>query len=252
MLVNFNIQQQFTRTNNSHTKLFNIPLNQINIQSRKNKINIKLSIKSTMLVNFNIQQQFARTNNSRTKLFNIPLNQINIQSRKNKIKFIQERPINKNSIYSTKEKNLRQVFNNSEILRKNIYTPYKEKKNYKKNYLDDSLSQLSEILDKRNLNYSGIKNKIPGINEEQNFIYNKIIKERSSINRAKILSQKIGVLKLPTTKIFSKTLTNSDREKKCFFERLDNVITIKDYSGYTEKNSNENEDMGFLGCCFGK
>ena len=205
-----------------------------------------------MLVNCNIQQQFTRTNNSHTKLFNIPLNQINIQNRKNKSKFIKEQPINKNSLYYTKERNFHQEFNNSAILRNNMYTIYKEKKNYKKNYLDDSLSQLSEILDKRNLNYSGIKNKIPGINEEENFVYNKIIKERSSINRAKILSQKIGVLKLPTSKILSKASTNSDRDKKCFSERLENVITIKDYNGYTEKNSNKNEGTGFLGWCFGK
>lgn len=204
-----------------------------------------------MFTNCNIQQQYIRTNNSHSKLFNIPYNKINIQSR-NKNKYNKEKPVNKNSLYSTKEATPRQEYNNSVILNNNFYTSYKEKKNNKKNYLDDSLSQLSEIFEKRNLNYSGIKDKIPGINEEQNFIYDKIIKERSSINRAKILSQKIGVLKLPTSKISSKALSIPGRDKKYFSHRLNNIIKIDGYSGYKEKNMEENDDMGILCWCFGK
>ena len=203
-----------------------------------------------MFANCSIQQNFSRINNSHSKLFNLPLNKINNQSR-NKNKYIQERIMNKNSLHSTKEATPRQEYNNSVIHKNTIYTPYKEKNN-KTNFLDDSLSNLSEIFEKKNLNYSGIKDKIPGINEEPNFIYDKIIKERSSINRAKILSQKLGVLKLPTSKFSSKVLSNSDRDKNCFSDRLSNLIKIEGYSNYKEINDNKNEDMGLLCWCFGK
>ena len=42
------------------------------------------------------------------------------------------------------------------------------------------------------------------------------------------------------------------RDKKYFSHRLNNIIKIDGYSGYKEKNMEENDDMGILCWCFGK
>ena len=70
------------------------------------------------------------------------------------------------------------------------------------------------------------------------------IKVESRINKAKILSHKIGVLKLPVSKISSKeALTNSGKEKKCFSDRV---------TGAGDSNSKKSTDDDSVGiaCCF--
>ena len=199
-----------------------------------------------MKQNCNAQDIFERNKNY-PKLFKLPIKKLNIPSRSNN-NFIRERTMKKNSP-STKD--VTPIYNNSVIHRNIVNFPYKEKKNIENNYLDDSLSQLSEILTKKNLNFSGLVGKIPGINEEPNFVYDKIIYEKSCINRAKILSQKIGALKLPLSNISSKMcLTNSDRDKKCFSDRLNNIVEIDNYNGYWEKSDIKEENITCW--CFGK
>jgi hypothetical protein len=123
-----------------------------------------------------------------------------------------------------------------------------------KNDLDDSLSQISQLLNsnKKDLNYSGLIGKFPGVNEEPNFIYDQIIFNKSSINKAKILSHKIGVLKLPISNISSKeALTNSDnREKKCFSDRAQGNGKYEGNKNIS--NSKMDDAVGFSCCFFGR
>ena len=160
-----------------------------------------------MLIYDNGQSTFQKgNNNSGSKLFKLPIKKLKIQSRNTNINNNLSKDMNlkKNSLYSTKEatprKEYNQVMNHSSI--KNNFCPSKEKST--KNDLDDSLSQISQILGKQNLNYSGLRGKIPGINEEPNFVYDQILYNKSRIKKAKILSHKIGVLKLTISKISSK------------------------------------------------
>ena len=96
---------------------------------------------------------------------------------------------------------------------------------------------------KRDLNYSGQIGNIPGVSEEPNFVYDQILFNKSRINKAKILSHKIGVLKLPISKISTKeALSNSDRQKKCFSDRVQGSMNIK--------KDNNNDDNDGISCCF--
>ena len=203
-----------------------------------------------MLIYDNGQSTFQkRNNNNGSKLFKLPLKKLKIQSRNTNLNTNLSKEINlkKNSLYSTKEatprKEYNQVLNHSSI--KNNFCPSKEK--ITKNDLDDSLSQISQILSKKNINYSGLKGKIPGINEETNFVYDQILFNKSRIKKAKILSHKIGVLKLPISKISSKeALSNSDREKKCFSDRIQK---IENDTGNKNKNNNIENSVD-IPCCF--
>ena len=203
-----------------------------------------------MLIYDNGQSIFQKINNtSGSKLFKLPIKKLKIQSRNTNLNNNLSKEINlkKNSLYSTKEatprKEYNQVLNHSSI--KNNFCPSKEK--ITKNDLDDSLSQISQILSKKNLNYSGLKGKIPGINEETNFVYDQILFNKSRIKKAKILSHKIEVLKLPISKISSKeALSNSDREKKCFSDRIQKIENDN-----VNKNKNNNiENSVDIPCCF--
>lgn len=75
----------------------------------------------------------------------------------------------------------------------------------KKNLLtyDDSLSQISQLLNEKNLNYSGIIDKLPVEREKENFLYDQIVYNKSNFNRAKIIAQKKGKLMPPTSSSLS-------------------------------------------------
>ena len=202
----------------------------------------------------NNAQSFYTIRNSScgTKLFKLPMKKLNIQKKSdnNNNYFLKSNNLNKYNLYSTKEatprKEHNQVLTHSGI-KKNFY-PTKEKS--EKCELDDSLSNISHILNsnKKDLNYSGLLGKIPGINDEEpNFVYDQILYNKSRINKAKILSRKIGVLKLPISTISSKeTLTNSDREKKCFSDRAQGSAS----SNENKKSKNNLEDSVDIACCF--
>jgi hypothetical protein len=200
-----------------------------------------------MLINENGKSIFIK-NSTQTpsKIFKLPISNLNNQSRNYNNPLIKEKKIRKYSMYSTKEATPRKEYNQIVIpptIKNTFYKPEKEK--YNKNELDDSLSQISNLINnnKKDLNYSGLIGKIPGINEEPNFVYDQILFNKSRINKAKILSHKIGVLKLPISKISTKeALTNSDREKKCFSDRVQ--------EGWNTKKDNNNDDNVGISCCF--
>ena len=199
-----------------------------------------------MLIKDNGQSNFMKNNNSTAfKGFKLPLSNINSQSRNYKNTLLKEKNIRKYSLYSTKEATPRKEYNKVIIPKsgqKTLNQPMKEKCD--KNELDDSLSQISQLLNKEDLNYSSIIAKIPGINEEENFVYDQLLFNKSRINKAKILSHKIGILKLPISKISSKeSLISSDRGKKCFSDRIQETEKINK----KEKNSDDIENTF---CCF--
>ena len=193
-----------------------------------------------MQINGNGQLIFNnnRNNSCGTKLFKLPIKKLNIQSRNiNSCEgnIIKLNNIQKNSLYSTKEATPRKEHNK-------VLTTKKTKEQNDPN-LDDSLSQITEILkkNKKNLRYSDLAGKIPGINEEPNFVFNQILYNKSKINKAKILSKKIGVLKFSVTNthnISSKeTLSNSDRSKS---------------DSINNKKKNEDDSVGVSCCFFGR
>ena len=198
-----------------------------------------------MLIKDNGQSNFMKNNSTAFKGFKLPLSNINSQSRNYKNTLLKENNIRKYSLYSTKEATPRKEYNKVIIPKsgqKTLNQPMKEKCD--KNELDDSLSQISQLLNKEDLNYSSIIAKIPGINEEENFVYDQLLFNKSRINKAKILSHKIGILKLPISKISSKeSLISSDRGKKCFSDRIQETEKINK----KEKNS---DDIADTFCCF--
>ena len=203
-----------------------------------------------MIINDNVHSTLNSRNKSNgTKVFKIPIKKIKIQSRNNNFNknLTNTANLKKNSLYSTKEATPRkdnQVLTHSGI--NNNFQKSREK--IEKNEFDDSLSQISQILNnnKKDLNFSGLIEKCPGINEETNFVYDQILYNKSSINKAKILSHKISVLKLPISNISSKeALSNSGREKKCFSDR------VQETGNHDGKNINNNkEDNADALCCF--
>ena len=198
-----------------------------------------------MLINDNGHSIFIKDKNSiGNQRFKLPITNINAQTRNYNKTLLNEKNLRKYSLYSTKEATPRKECKKIVLppsLKNTFYNSNKEKSD--KNELDDSLSQISNLLNKnkKNLNYSALKGKIPGINNEENFVYDQMLYNRSRINKAKILSHKIGVLKLPISNISSKeALTNSSREKKCFSDR----------NNPNEKNKNDNDDNVGISCCF--
>ena len=178
-----------------------------------------------------------RNNSCGTKLFKIPIKKLNIQSRNinnSENTILKMNNITKNSLYSTKEATPRKEHNKVLTTKK-----MKEPKD------DDSLSQITEILkkDKKNLRYSDLVGKIPGIDndDEPNFLFNQILYNKSKINKAKKISHKIGVLKfsIPNTHNISskETLSNSDRSKR---------------DSFNNKKKNEDDSVGVSCCFFGR
>lgn len=180
--------------------------------------------------------------------FQLSYPSINNQSRNLNNNLDKENKNKKYSLYSTKEATPRKEYNKvikSTTIKNNINNQTNKINN--KNELDDSLSQISSLLNqnKKKLNYSELVGKIPGIDDEPNFIYDQILFNKSRIKKAKILSNKIGTLKLPISNIsFKEALTKDDKEKKCFSDRADLHKSLN-------RNKN-NDDVGISCCIFGK
>ena len=180
--------------------------------------------------------------------FQLSYPSINNQSRNLNNNLDKENKNKKYSLYSTKEATPRKEYNKvikSTTIKNTINNQTNKINN--KNELDDSLSQISSLLNqnKKKLNYSELVGKIPGIDDEPNFIYDQILFNKSRIKKAKILSNKIGTLKLPISNIsFKKALTKDDKEKKCFSDRADLHKSLN-------RNKN-NDDVGISCCIFGK
>ena len=188
-----------------------------------------------------------RNNSCGTKLFKLPSKKINIQSRNinnydNSL--LKSSNIQKNSLYSTKEATPRKEHNK-------VLTSRKAKE--LNDPLDDSLSQITDILNKgkKPLNYADLVGKIPGISNEPNFIYDQILYNKRKIAKAKKLARKIGVLKLPNKNMNNieykntlNTLSNSDRNKEYFSKKIKGVIN-------TNKEEKKNQDdSAEASCCF--
>ena len=180
--------------------------------------------------------------------FQLSYPSINNQSRNLNNNLDKENKNKKYSLYSTKEATPRKEYNKvikSTTIKNTINNQTNKINN--KNELDDSLSQISSLLNqnKKKLNYSELIGKIPGIDDEPNFIYDQILFNKSRIKKAKILSNKIGTLKLPISNIsFKEALTKDDKEKKCFSDRADLHKSLN-------RNKN-NDDVGISCCIFGK
>ena len=180
--------------------------------------------------------------------FQLSYPSINNQSRNLNNNLDKENKNKKYSLYSTKEATPRKEYNKvikSTTIKNTINNQTNKINN--KNELDDSLSQISSLLNqnKKKLNYSELFGKIPGIDDEPNFIYDQILFNKSRIKKAKILSNKIGTLKLPISNIsFKEALTKDDKEKKCFSDRADLHKSLN-------RNKN-NDDVGISCCIFGK
>ena len=204
-----------------------------------------------MLIKDNGHPILKKTNNPIIiKGFKLPIANINSQSRNCNNTLINEKNLRKYSLYSTKEATPRKEYNKVVMplsLKNSFYKQNKEKVD--KNDLDDSLSQISQLLNNnKNVNYSNMVGKIPGISDEPNFVYDQILFNKSRINKAKILSHKIGVLKLPISKISSEeALSNSDRGKKCFSDRVQGNQIMNKKNTSTNNMNDNNADVS---CCF--
>ena len=188
------------------------------------------------------------TNPNEYNYYQMSYPSINNQSRNLNNNIEKENKNKKYSLYSTKEATPRKEYNKvikSTTIKNTINNQTNKINN--KNELDDSLSQISSLLNqnKKKLNYSELVGKIPGIDDEPNFIYDQILFNKSRIKKAKILSNKIGTLKLPISNIsFKEALTKDDKEKKCFSDRADLHKSLN-------RNKN-NDDVGISCCIFGK
>ena len=193
----------------------------------------------------------ANNNSYKTKVLKLPIKNINIKKNNINNHNAYTKPSNlKNyNLYPNNESFPRK--DNSHILNQTTLKSsfYTSKKKIEKNDLDESLDQISQILNnnKKNLNYSGLIGKIPGINEETNFVYDQILFNKKSINKAKILSHKIKVLKLPISNVSTKEdLNTSDSYKKSFSDR----VKGNGNSEGNKRNKNMDEDKVSISCCF--
>ena len=145
-------------------------------------------------------------NKNMSKLLKFPINNVNINAHNN----------------ISKKNNFSITPNNKYINILNI--PKNKEKKINNNDLDDTLSQISLILnkDKKNLNYSSLVTKIPGIADKPNFVYEQILFNKKNINKAKMLSKKISKIKLPTSEE-SKISDMLNEEKK---NKNDNQVSI--------------------------
>lgn len=202
-----------------------------------------------MLLNQKTSSNIMKNSNpNEYNYFQLSYPSINNQSRNLNNNLDKENKNKKYSLYSTKEATPRKEYNKvikSTTIKNTINNQTNKINN--KNELDDSLSQISSLLNqnKKKLNYSELVGKIPGIDDEPNFIYDQILFNKSRIKKAKILSNKIGTLKLPISNIsFKEALTKDDKEKKCFSDRADLHKSLN-------RNKN-NDDVGISCCIFGK
>jgi hypothetical protein len=146
--------------------------------------------------------------------------------------------INNNIIYQNKsKKNKNNVFlndtssikNSISLKEENILIKMLEEKNN-----ENSFSQISKIFNQKDLNYSKIHDKILYNKNENNFIYNIIIKNNS--NRIKNISNKINSMKNP--------YEISTKDTNC--------SVLYNNNKKNEKNNNKKEfdDVKFSCCCF--
>ena len=183
--------------------------------------------------------------------FQLSYSSMNNQSRNLNNNNNKENRNKKYSLYSTKEATPRKEYSKvikSTTIKNSFNNQINKKNNKNKNELDDSLSQITPLLNKnkKNLNFSDLVGKIPGIDDEPNFVCDQILFYKSRIKKAKILTNKIGTLKLPLSNISSKeALTKSDIGIKCFSDR-------SQINGNLNTNKNNNDDVGVSCCIFGK
>ena len=195
---------------------------------------------------------------NRNKKLKLAIPNPNTQSRNYNNKLIKDNNFKKYSVYSTKEatpgKEYNKVVMPSSVKNK-YYKPPKDKNNLDE--LDDTLSQMSQILsnNKKDLNYKGMIGKVPGINEGPNFVYDQILLNKNRNNKAKILSHKIKVLKLPMSSVFSEeALTNCEQGKNYFSDsengNSNNADKNKNKDRGKKKNNNNDDDCVSISCCF--
>ena len=204
-----------------------------------------------MLINQNVPPIIMKQTNTQKGNYFQLCNPTLINQSRNLNNNIGKDNINKKySLLSTKEATPRKEYNKG-LKHTTIKTAFHNQTNKinKRKQFDDSLSQISSILnkDKKNLNYSDLVGKIPGIDDEPNFSYNLMLLNKSKIKKAKNLTSKIGTLKLPVSNIsFKEALTKSDREKKCFSDR---AHVEEGLNGNRKKT---NDDVSISCCIFGK
>lgn len=177
-------------------------------------------------------------NNNIRNLLKYPVKNINNKSRNNNNNLFLNNTMKNNSIYSTIQINHRNK--NQNFYTKNSFNKFNEKNSE----LDDTISQISNIINKnkKDLNFSGMIGKIPGINDKPNFVYDQILFNKHNINKAKILSHKIAKIKLPIS-VGSKTLLDSSISEKTYFSKRIQKINDK-------KKENESDDHVSVSCCF--
>ena len=207
-----------------------------------------------MIIYQNIPKINPKNNNTQNEsnYFQLSYSSMNNQSRNLNNNNNKENRNKKYSLYSTKEATPRKEYSKvikSTTIKNSFNNQINKKNNKNKNELDDSLSQITPLLNKnkKNLNFSDLVGKIPGIDDEPNFVCDQILFYKSRIKKAKILTNKIGTLKLPLSNISSKeALTKSDIGIKCFSDRSQINGNLN-----TNKNNN-NDDVGVSCCIFGK
>ena len=206
-----------------------------------------------MIIYQNIPIINPKNNNTQNEsnYFQLSYSSMNNQSRNLNNNNNKENRNKKYSLYSTKEATPRKEYSKvikSTTIKNSFNNQINKKNNKNKNELDDSLSQITPLLNKnkKNLNFSDLVGKIPGIDDEPNFVCDQILFYKSRIKKAKILTNKIGTLKLPLSNISSKeALTKSDIGIKCFSDR-------SQINGNLNTNKNNNDDVGVSCCIFGK
>ena len=206
-----------------------------------------------MIIYQNIPKINPKNNNTQNEsnYFQLSYSSMNNQSRNLNNNNNKENRNKKYSLYSTKEATPRKEYSKvikSTTIKNSFNNQINKKNNKNKNELDDSLSQITPLLNKnkKNLNFSDLVGKIPGIDDEPNFVCDQILFYKSRIKKAKILTNKIGTLKLPLSNISSKeALTKSDIGIKCFSDR-------SQIKGNLNTNKNNNDDVGVSCCIFGK
>ena len=206
-----------------------------------------------MIIYQNIPIINQKNNNTQNEsnYFQLSYSSMNNQSRNLNNNNNKENRNKKYSLYSTKEATPRKEYSKvikSTTIKNSFNNQINKKNNKNKNELDDSLSQITPLLNKnkKNLNFSDLVGKIPGIDDEPNFVCDQILFYKSRIKKAKILTNKIGTLKLPLSNISSKeALTKSDIGIKCFSDR-------SQINGNLNTNKNNNDDVGVSCCIFGK
>ena len=212
-----------------------------------------------MLTKDNGQSLYNNNNiQNRNKKLKLTIQNLNTQSRNYNNKLIKDNNFKKYSIYSTKEatpgKEYNKVIMPSSV--KNKYNKPSKKKN-NLDELDDTLSQMSQILNnnKKDLNYRGMIGKVPGINDGPNFVYDHILLNKNRNNKAKMLSHKIKVLKLPMSSVFSEeALTNCEQGKNYFSDsengNSNNADKNKNKNREHKKKNNNDDDCVSISCCF--